>query len=53
VTGVTRGHPQCHHSIEHISLPIHLSDKLYVSLVPFSRYSELFCQNSKIFSTHV
>ena len=30
--GVTRGHPQCHHSIERIRLPIHFN-RNYVSIL--------------------
>jgi len=40
----TRGHRQCHQSIELIRLPIHLIQKLYVNFVMFSRYSELLVE---------
>ena len=48
--GVTQGHRQCHHSVEHIELPIQLSRNC-VCLVPFSRYSELFAKSRRILPT--
>jgi len=42
---VIQGHRQCHCSIERIRLPVHISRKLCVYLVLFSRYSELFVES--------
>ena len=47
--GVTESYRQCHHSIERMRLPIH--QKLYVYLVPFSRYSELFVEIRQLLPT--
>jgi len=35
--GVTRGHPQCNHSIERILLPSSLIETMRLYLVPFPR----------------
>jgi len=45
---ITQGHPQCHHSIERIRFPIGYSTLIETIRLPFSSYSELFCQKSHI-----